>query len=167
MHSIQDNLYSIQPSLRVTHRSRILDLEHKINHLQKELDSIRTVSLNQSQRWIEFSTRTEHHNLMLSDIVYCEAHGNYTRIFHKDGRSIFLSISLKSVENKINSADFIRCHQSYLVNIESIIKINIKDKSHLIVKSGREIPVSRRKKCELNSIMKNSHSNPSKRMAQY
>lgn len=54
--------------------------------------------------------------IMLGDILYMEADRNYSRIFTND-REYLLSITLKTIEEKMSLQLFMRIHRSYLINI--------------------------------------------------
>jgi len=82
----------------------------------------------------------------LEDILRCEAQGNYCRIHLTNGRSIFISKSLKEVETMISDTSFCRVHQSHLINLRYISKYQ-KGKGGSITMSDQSIvPVSRSKR---------------------
>ena len=53
------------------------------------------------------------------DILYFEAYDNYAFLHTKDKKHI-LNSSLKQLEDKLSSANFIRTHRSYIVNLDKI-----------------------------------------------
>lgn len=58
----------------------------------------------------------------LSDILYAEVLGNYVTIY-TDRKKIIAYLTMKSLESQLSHADFIKIHQSFLVNrskIESV-----------------------------------------------
>jgi DNA-binding LytR/AlgR family response regulator len=58
----------------------------------------------------------------LNDILYAEVMGNYVSI-HTDRKKIIAYLTMKSLESQLSNADFIKIHQSFLVNrskIESV-----------------------------------------------
>ncbi|MDE6748931.1 MAG: LytTR family DNA-binding domain-containing protein [Lachnospiraceae bacterium] len=54
-------------------------------------------------------------SLLLSDILYFEAEGNYLIVFFKEGQYRFRS-TITSVENALSGYGFIRIHKGFLVN---------------------------------------------------
>lgn len=60
--------------------------------------------------------------IMISDILYIEADRNYVRIFtnHKE---YLLSITLKTIEEKLSKDIFVRIHRSYVINISQIEEV--------------------------------------------
>ncbi len=78
------------------------------------------------------------------DIIYCNSEGNYSTIFTTNMNKIVVSKSMKKIEELLSKKLFIRCHQSYLVNKNYIVRYDKQGK--LIVSSNHEIPVSSRRK---------------------
>ena len=60
--------------------------------------------------------------IMLADILYMEADRNYSRIFTSN-REYVLSITLKSIEEKMSMQLFMRIHRSYLINITHVDEV--------------------------------------------
>ena len=57
--------------------------------------------------------------IMLADILYMEADRNYSRIFTSD-KAYVLSITLKTIEEKMLMQLFMRIHRSYLINLTHV-----------------------------------------------
>src|SRR5699024_5250779 len=58
----------------------------------------------------------------VNSIIYCRSEKGYT-IFHlRDGNQVVVSKTLKKYEEILSPDIFIRCHQSYLININYIQK---------------------------------------------
>lgn len=80
----------------------------------------------------------------LSDIIYCEGDGNYTTFYLTLGKKIMVSKPLKEYEELLPQPDFIRSHQSYLVN-RRYIEYYDRD-GILYLQNKKQIPVSKRRK---------------------
>lgn len=79
------------------------------------------------------------HRIMLATILYVESERRNLYIHTMDGD---ISCLMKIGDFQKNLGDaFLRCHQSYLVNMEHISRM---DKSMITMDNGVEIPVSRR-----------------------
>lgn len=78
-------------------------------------------------------------------IIYAEAEGNYTTIYTDDEEKLVLTQKLKEVEEMLNTKQFYRIHNSYIVNLFKIKKY-IKGDGLVIMENNKEIPVSRNKK---------------------
>lgn len=89
----------------------------------------------------------------LSDILYCEAEGSYTKFYFSNEKPIVISKNLSTYEELLGPYGFIRTHHSYLVNP---IKIKMYDKTDggtLILTSGHTVPISHRKKDYVMSLL--------------
>lgn len=93
----------------------------------------------------------------LDDIVRCESDSNNT-IFHlQDKRKIFVTKTLKYFSDMLQSYDFVRIHQSHLVNLQYISAYIKTDGGYLMLKNGENVPVSVRKKTEIIEILDKMH----------
>jgi DNA-binding LytR/AlgR family response regulator len=79
--------------------------------------------------------------LDLSNIYYIEAFSDYVNIYTKTARYTVLS-TMKAIESKLPSADFMRVHRSYIVRLDKISTIE----ENTIVLNEKLIPVSRSNK---------------------
>jgi DNA-binding LytR/AlgR family response regulator len=75
--------------------------------------------------------------IMISDIFYIEADRNYSRIFTKNTEYL-LTITLKTIEEKLSVDHFVRIHRSYIVNITHIEEVG---ESYVII-AQKPIPLS-------------------------
>ncbi|MBK9734357.1 MAG: response regulator transcription factor [Saprospiraceae bacterium] len=83
----------------------------------------------------------------ISDILYCEAEGSYTKFYLTDTEPIFVSRNLRTYEEILAPAGFIRTHHSCLVNPNKIKIYDRKtDCGTLILEGGHVLPVAQRKK---------------------
>ena len=82
--------------------------------------------------------------ILISEIIYCQGDQGYTTFYLKNGNKILVSKVLKDYEELLCETVFIRCHQSYIVNINAVNKY-YRD-GYLELFSKEKIPVSARKK---------------------
>ncbi len=75
--------------------------------------------------------------IMVADILYIEADRNYSRIF-AEGKEFLLSVTLKTIEDKLSVDLFVRVHRSYIINITQIEEVG---ESHVII-ANKPIPLS-------------------------
>ncbi|WP_407494271.1 LytR/AlgR family response regulator transcription factor [Elizabethkingia anophelis] len=78
------------------------------------------------------------------DIVYCEGDKGYTTFFLNNEPGVLVSKVLKEYEALLSTTNFIRCHQSYLVNMNYVTRYF--KEGYLQLRTGVKIPVSTRKK---------------------
>lgn len=89
----------------------------------------------------------------LSDIRYCKSDNSYT-VFHiRDKKSIMVSRSIKEFAELLEEFSFCRPHQSYLVNINFIEKLDKTDGGFIVLDDKTEIPISTRKKQAIMQIL--------------
>jgi len=130
-----------------------------IDELFAALDKVKLIKDNSEEEQIQhsitnfnniktdrFIIRTNEgiHILIYKEITYCKSEGSYTFFNMLDGRTIVASKPLKEYEDLLPTECFVRCHQSYIVNAEQVIKIDRDD--NLIFRNGNAIPVSNRRK---------------------
>lgn len=88
-------------------------------------------------------------NVSENDFLYAEADGNYCTIYYMKNNTLnkeLLRISLTSLEEQIHSEYILRCHRSYIVNTNKIIKTkgNAQGYKLNLQHSKTTIPVSRK-----------------------
>jgi DNA-binding LytR/AlgR family response regulator len=82
------------------------------------------------------------HVIIVSDILYLQAEGDYVQIFTNDGKYL-KEQTMKYFENNLPS-QFVRVHRSYIINIETISRIELYEKQNqqLTLKNGHKIKIS-------------------------
>ena len=89
--------------------------------------------------------------IYIQDILYIKAYGKYTEIYVRDDRKyVFSSKSIQEWEKEFRMFGFGQCHRSYLVNYFNIRKIQ----DDILLHNGTRIPVSRRKRNEIETEYK-------------
>jgi len=79
------------------------------------------------------------------DIIYCEAHSNYTQLHLSDKRKYMVSKTLKEFETSLPEEYFFRIHNSYIINLSFIKKYN-KGEGTVVMENDVALDVSKRKK---------------------
>lgn len=79
-----------------------------------------------------------------SDIHYIEADDDQVKISTAEG-AYFKNKTMSFFENTLDAAQFIRVHRSYIINLNQVAKIELKEKENYVVllKSGLWLPVSK------------------------
>lgn len=77
--------------------------------------------------------------LLLSEIFYFEADGNYLKVFAKQDNYRFRS-TMTAVENTLQSCGFIRIHKGFLVNQEMVKTVNSEETELL---DGTRLPMGK------------------------
>jgi two-component system LytT family response regulator len=89
----------------------------------------------------------------IDQIIRCEADGNNTRFVLNTGEKLFVTRTLKQFDQILERHQFIRVHQSHLVQFRYIQEFQKKDGGYLKLKNGDLIPVSVRKKAEVLALL--------------
>lgn len=93
--------------------------------------------------------------LPVSEIEYLEADGSYVNVYCSNNRSKTVSKNLKYFETALlDSANFVRPHRSYLVNLDYVTNYSKSDGGYLILKRNVQIPVSRERRQAIQDILK-------------
>lgn len=94
-------------------------------------------------------------------ILYCTASGSYTNIYYNCYEPERVSYRICIVEKEIGLNNIVRCHESYIVNINgvhTIVHCHRNTKLELI--TGIEIPVSRTYKDDVINLYYRIHFKP-------
>lgn len=91
--------------------------------------------------------------ISLSEVVRCEADGNYTLFILMNKKAILVSRPLKEYDEMLSPFGFFRSHHSHLVNLSFIDRLEKRDGGILIMKDGSEAMVSSRKQAELMAAL--------------
>lgn len=84
--------------------------------------------------------------IKVDDIVRCESDSNYTKIILLDSKALMVSKTLKEMTDLLSELDFVRVHNSHLINPKHITKYIKAGGGALILSDNVEIPISRQKK---------------------
>jgi DNA-binding LytR/AlgR family response regulator len=93
-------------------------------------------TIQSSYIFIKSEKRIE--KIELNDMLYAESVGNYVSVY-TDGKKIIAYLTMKSLESQLPVDDFIKIHQSYLVNCSKIDAIE----GNEIKIGGKSLPISR------------------------
>jgi len=86
-------------------------------------------------------------------INYLQSNNNYTTIHLISGKKILSSKTMKRFQDRIDSSQFLRVHNSYIINTDQILDFDT-SKNILKLNDGSNIPVSRSKKVVLIQHLK-------------
>lgn len=143
------------------------ELKGAVNKVEARLDRKKeNLQLENLMAFIKDKDAKKEHKLALAttkeirfvhtgDIVRCESSNAYTQFYLSDGKDILVSKPIFEYEELLTNYDFIRCHQSHLVNKKFIKSLLKEDSGYLIMSDDVRIPVSRNKK---DSVIKALHN---------
>ncbi len=91
-------------------------------------------------------TSTDIHIVEIKDIVHCVADNTYTTFYFKSGDKLLVSKGLSEYDELLEQHGFFRVHQSHLVNLAFVKRIEKSEGGHVHLTDGSAIPVSIRRK---------------------
>ena len=125
--------------------------------INKKLSEIQTIKEQPKQLDHKTTIQTdtnETFSLNLTDLVYILAMDNYSEIYWNENGKIakkLLRVTLKNVETQLTNQFIVRCHRSYLINVQAIESISGNTNGYKLQMKNTdvEIPVSRAKGKEI------------------
>ncbi|MFD1551324.1 hypothetical protein DNU06_12615 [Putridiphycobacter roseus] len=93
------------------------------------------------RRLIQFKAGYQNVILNEDDILYISSQGNYSTVYTVNNESFMISKNLKKIaELYFSSANFIRIHQSHIINLNNVVEFN---KNCILMTDKKEIPLSK------------------------
>lgn len=136
---------AINKLLNRTQRDSLKQLSALLTHIKKSNDL--------SFQKIALPTLHGYELVPLNNIIFCESSSNYTNIHLNNGQHLFISRTLKDIEELLDMQPFFRVHNSYVVNLQYAIRYIKGEGGHLVLNNDITIPVSRNKKEELLKLI--------------
>ena len=100
---------------------RFIKIQYKESSLDQKLSILKQSLLDKPQKiLIPSSDGLNVYNL--SDIVWCEAQGGYSVVHFINVRQLTISKTLNKLAEMLNDLDFVRIHQSSLINLKYVTK---------------------------------------------
>ena len=126
----------LRTAIKLVEKNKAANLEN-FKILKENLNS------TNSKKKIAFNSLNSFSFVELSDILFFQGDGSYTKVFLKEGKTITISKGLKNFETLLaESPEFYRCHKSFLVNLNHITDYIKTNSGHLIVDKTHEVAVS-------------------------
>jgi DNA-binding LytR/AlgR family response regulator len=100
---------------------------------------------------LTFKTRGELHRLEYRQIEYVESKGRSCHIYTTDNQCFVTLGKLDDIEEELCDKRFLRCHQSFLVNMDHIQSVN----ENFIMESGDIVQIRRRNHNEIKDKYEN------------
>lgn len=87
--------------------------------------------------------------IAVSKIIRLEAEGNYTHIYLDGAKKYLICKTLKEYQELLEGYNFLRTHQSHLVNFRKISSYVKTEGGYLAMEDGSQVPISRQKREEI------------------
>jgi two-component system LytT family response regulator len=90
----------------------------------------------------------------VSKIVRCQGEGNYTHIYFEGNKHLLVAKTLVEFEDLLQEFSFFRVHKTHLVNLKQVIAYVKTDGGILQLSNGDSVAVSRRRKEDVQKMLK-------------
>jgi two-component system, LytTR family, response regulator len=133
-------------------------VERAIQEIEKHessgsLDLLLNNFRNNVDKKLVLRTAQDMHVVNIGDLVRCVADNTYTTFYLDSGEKIMVSKGIGEYAELLAGFGFVRPHQSHLVNLNYIKKLDKTDGGYLILKDKTEVPVSSRQKPSLIELL--------------
>ncbi len=89
----------------------------------------------------------------INDIVRCEADNTYTRFYLTNGEQVLVSKTLKEYADMLARYEFLRTHQTHLVNMAQIKSWIREDGGSLLLNDNTKIPISKINRIKVKEML--------------
>lgn len=113
--------------------------------IQKEqLNIVKNQLINKQKNRLVLRMQEGLQIIDFDSLVYCQSDKGYTSFYLNNGKSYLASKSIKEFESQLPTKNFMRTHQSYIVNLNFVDRYD--KNGYIFLKSGEQIPVASRRK---------------------
>lgn len=120
------------------------------------LDTLRDLKLNTGVQKVGIHVNDGVVFVNADEIVKCEASGSYTIFYLTNKKTITTTKGLKEIEELLPFSNFVRVHNSWIVNTNYIKKYYRGKNSYAEMDDGSVVTISLRKKSGFLSFLKES-----------
>ncbi|MGE0076330.1 MAG: LytR/AlgR family response regulator transcription factor [Bacteroidales bacterium] len=117
------------------------DLSAKLQNFFANLDE-----REKDKKKIVLKTATSIHLVPIGTIIRCEADENYTMFYFTNQPKLLISKPLKYFEEILEQYGFLRVHQSHLINLSHLIRVDKVDGGIVVLTDNVSVPISVRKR---------------------
>ena len=125
---------------------KVVDKKKKGNQNSQLLNLMQLLKESHKEHRIALPSAHEIRYVNPADIARCESSNNYTSFHFASGEKLLISKPIYFYEEVLQDYNFIRCHQSHLVNKKFITSFIKEDNGYLLLEDGTRLPVSKSKK---------------------
>ncbi|WP_299184349.1 LytTR family DNA-binding domain-containing protein [uncultured Aquimarina sp.] len=132
------------------------------NAVEKAIFNIRSQLFSKNIKEFIKTTKKDHYNIAkiavpikngyqmirIDQILYCKAEGSYTYIYMSQGNHIIVSKNLGYYEELLKPHNFLRIHNSNLVNSSYIKEISKSEGGYVIMDNGTTLSISKSRREE-------------------
>ncbi len=137
----QDLICSVDKAKRIKLNDELSSISRLLDQVSKRTNLL-----------IEIPSPSATEYIKISEIIHLTAMGSYCKITLKGGISHTVSKPIRSYVERLQKHDFFRVHQSHLINLNSVIKVNKGDHT-VLLENGAEVAIARNRKDEFKKAM--------------
>ncbi len=108
-----------------------------------------------SKKKIVLKTTDSIYLVPVTDIIRCEAYNNYSWVYTSNQPRLLISKPLKHFESMLEDYGFMRIHQSHLVNLSHLLRIDKVDGGMVVLSDNTPLPISTRKREQVFRMLEN------------
>ena len=127
---------------------RLVKAVNKVSENQPTKTIIKEISTEDTSTRFFVKGDKKHHQIDLSDLLYIEAYGNYTKLFLKS-EMIVSHEKISHYEAMLTDGNFLRVHKSFIVAID---KIKFIEGNRILIKEHK-IPIGQTYKSVVNKLL--------------
>lgn len=137
----------------------IASINKAADHIDREKLSLKIDSFlhnmqsNKGPKKVVLKTSDSIHIVNLSDVIHCEASSGYTTFYMADKTRVVVTRPLADYDEMFSEHNFVRIHQSFLVNINFIKRYEKGDGGNVVLTNETILPVATRKKEQLMQVL--------------
>jgi len=131
---------------------RIADFTNALEKCKQVIEKKNLTIWEQRPHELKFLSVPNQHLIdviQIDTILHLEAQGTYTMITTMDNEQILATRGLNYYEPKLPAALFQRVHNSHIINLKGIVKVERSRNGNIFLKHNIEVPVAERKRKEL------------------
>jgi DNA-binding LytR/AlgR family response regulator len=127
---------------------RLVKAVNKVSQTETPKTTVKEVSTAESTATRFFiKGDKKYHQIDLSDLLYIEAYGNYTKLFLRE-EMIVSHEKISHYESILTDSNFLRIHKSFMVAIDKIKFIE----GNRVLINGNEIPIGQTYKSRISEL---------------
>ncbi|MGJ8549324.1 LytR/AlgR family response regulator transcription factor [Winogradskyella wichelsiae] len=112
--------------------------------LEEQIEIVKDQLINKDKNKLVLSLQEGYQVIDFKELLYCKSDKGYTTFFLSNGKSYLASKPIKEYEGQLPEENFVRTHQSFIVNMTFVDRYD--KNGYIYLKSGEKIPVASRRK---------------------
>lgn len=129
------------------------ELQYPSIQMIKTLEGLIKNEQNKNQKVVPISSQTEILLIKEDDILFCSSQRKYTIFHFTNGKECVSSKNIGEYEKLLSPVKFFRIHNSYIINLTYLIKIDKTKDYYCELINGELLPLAKRRREQLKNIL--------------